>query len=267
MSVSSRTTTFLIVVFRDGTIVSGDSMGMVKFWDHITCTQLQSFTAHGADVLSLAIGPGNAVYTSGVDQKVVEFLEVQVASSKSAAFSNSIQKRWIQSCFRRFHSHDVRTLACWPAHSFLHRPSHTQNIAPLLVSGGLDTTLVISPCSNPNSKSSNPIHPLSNSSITTFEEGYYVRAPFADSVVSIASEARLIACRQDTAVSVWRILHTTASEFVDESTGGWRKLLEMELNFKTKILFVSISKNGVWLAVGAYSEVKLFELTEVCFHQ
>jgi U3 small nucleolar RNA-associated protein 4 len=41
----------------DGTIVSGDSLGMVKFWDSRTCTQLQSFRAHNADVLCLAIGP------------------------------------------------------------------------------------------------------------------------------------------------------------------------------------------------------------------
>jgi len=42
---------------RDGTIVSGDSLGMVKFWDSRTCTQLQSFQGHGADVLCLTISP------------------------------------------------------------------------------------------------------------------------------------------------------------------------------------------------------------------
>lgn len=32
-------------------------MGMVKFWDSRTATQLQSFQAHGADVLCLTISP------------------------------------------------------------------------------------------------------------------------------------------------------------------------------------------------------------------
>ena len=41
----------------DGTIVSGDSLGTVKFWDSRTCTQLQSFQAHGADVLCLTVSP------------------------------------------------------------------------------------------------------------------------------------------------------------------------------------------------------------------
>lgn len=44
-------------LYSDGTIVSGDSFGTVKFWDARTSTQLHSFTAHGADVLCLAIGP------------------------------------------------------------------------------------------------------------------------------------------------------------------------------------------------------------------
>ena len=41
----------------DGTIVSGDSMGIVKFWDSKTCTQLSSFQAHSADVLCLCTSP------------------------------------------------------------------------------------------------------------------------------------------------------------------------------------------------------------------
>lgn len=52
-----RTLVWAVGVLGDGTIVSGDSMGTVKFWDAQTCTQTQSFTAHGADVLCLAISP------------------------------------------------------------------------------------------------------------------------------------------------------------------------------------------------------------------
>jgi U3 small nucleolar RNA-associated protein 4 len=48
---------WLVTPLSDGTVISGDSLGMVKFWDSRTCTQLQSFEAHGADVLCLVIGP------------------------------------------------------------------------------------------------------------------------------------------------------------------------------------------------------------------
>ena len=46
-----------LFIDSDGTIVSGDSMGIVKFWDSKTCTQLQSFQGHAADVLCLTVGP------------------------------------------------------------------------------------------------------------------------------------------------------------------------------------------------------------------
>lgn len=48
---------FILFNHRDGTIVSGDSLGTVKFWDSKTCTQLYSFQAHGADVLCMTIAP------------------------------------------------------------------------------------------------------------------------------------------------------------------------------------------------------------------
>jgi len=47
----------VLIIRSDGTIISGDSMGIVKFWDPRTCTQLSTFQAHGADVLCLSIGP------------------------------------------------------------------------------------------------------------------------------------------------------------------------------------------------------------------
>src|SRR6516162_10492513 len=85
---------FIPATCRDGTIISGDSLGMVKFWDSRTCTQIHSFQGHKADVLCLSVGPvcicvhipnswmtdvrqpfqdGSAVYTSGVDQKISQF--------------------------------------------------------------------------------------------------------------------------------------------------------------------------------------------------
>jgi len=57
-----RSRNSVVFLCSDGTIVSGDSLGMVKFWDSRTCTQLQSFQAHNADVLCLAIGPVGGLF-------------------------------------------------------------------------------------------------------------------------------------------------------------------------------------------------------------
>jgi U3 small nucleolar RNA-associated protein 4 len=120
-----HTVVWTVSVLGTGSIVSGDSMGNVKFWDakmgtgyivhagrsdsylaeldgllvHAARedggpvrskfwdakmgTQTQSFRAHKADVLAMAVGSdGTSVFTSGVDQKTVEFRQVTVASSR-----------------------------------------------------------------------------------------------------------------------------------------------------------------------------------------
>ncbi|THH28127.1 hypothetical protein EUX98_g6062, partial [Antrodiella citrinella] len=81
-----RTLVWTVGVLGDGTIVSGDSLGYVKFWDSKTCTQLHSFQAHGADVLCMVISPeGSALYTAGVDQKIVQFTHVKTSSAHSTS--------------------------------------------------------------------------------------------------------------------------------------------------------------------------------------
>ena len=51
-----HTVVWAVAVLADGTIVSADSMGNVKFWDGEMGTQTQSFRAHKADVLCLTVG-------------------------------------------------------------------------------------------------------------------------------------------------------------------------------------------------------------------
>lgn len=57
-----QTVVWSLAVFADGTFVSGDSMGNVKFWDGIMGTQIRSFKAHRADVLCLTPGAVSLFY-------------------------------------------------------------------------------------------------------------------------------------------------------------------------------------------------------------
>ncbi|CCA72004.1 related to UTP4-U3 snoRNP protein [Serendipita indica DSM 11827] len=267
---SEKTLVWAVGVLGDGKIISGDSMGMVKFWDSRTCTQLHSYTSHGADVLCMAINHwSNAVYTSGVDQKVAEFLPVEISAGKPSILSSGKQNRWIQSKARRLHSHDVRALAIWPPQSLFPAAASaksnavTGDIPPLLVSAGLDMSPVTIPCAPPNQNPSKYANPFGKSNLATFEEAYCSRAPFTRSVIAVAGHARLVACRNDSRVSVWRIKeppNEVDEEVMKEIPDGWVKLLDLQLNTATTLSALALSADGRWLAVADANEVKLFLL-------
>ncbi|KAJ7492841.1 WD40-repeat-containing domain protein [Mycena latifolia] len=265
-----RTLVWSVGVLGDGTIVSGDSLGTVKFWDSRTCTQLQSFQAHGADVLCLTIDPtGTAVYTSGVDQKISQFCHVKTSNAEKSSST-----RWIQTSSRRMHSHDVRALAIWPPYSTLptsHRRQFPMDVAPILASGGLDMSVVVTPAALPTNTVVKIVNPLSTSIHATFEDSYHRRlayssGPSSTSAVQVAREARLVCCARDAGLSIWRILkkpNTPDEEptAVDDfDAPGWEKVLDMELNVHTNLLASAISDNGRWLVVSDLYESKLFAL-------
>ncbi|KAG6902800.1 hypothetical protein C0995_011287 [Termitomyces sp. Mi166 len=273
-----RTLVWTVGVLGDGTIVSGDSLGMVKFWDSRTCTQLQSFQGHGADVLCLAIGPeGNTVFTSGVDQKITLFSLVKTGSSSNT--SGAFTSRWVQSCSRRIHSHDVRALATWPPYTAL-PPSHKRrfpiDISPILASGGLDMSVVVTPAALPSTTVVKVINPLSTSAHCTFEDSYHRRLAYSAgasgvSAVQVARKARLISCMRDSGVSVWQVKprppvnDDANSEELNPApsldSAGWEKVLEMDLNVNTNLIASGMSDDGRWLVVSDLYETKLFSLT------
>lgn len=56
---------------RCGTIVSGDSSGIVQFWDGHFGTLLQAHSYHKGDVNALAVAPShNRVFSAGSDGQV-----------------------------------------------------------------------------------------------------------------------------------------------------------------------------------------------------
>ncbi|KAI0296605.1 WD40 repeat-like protein [Russula brevipes] len=268
-----RTLVWTVGVIGDGTIISGDSLGMVKFWDSRTCTQLQSFEAHGADVLCLMIGPdGTSVYTSGVDQKVTQFSVVKSSSSTGNSILSS-PTRWVRAASKRMHSHDVRGLSMWPPYTPLpspHRRCFPTDVAPLLVSGGLDMSLVVTPAALPRSTTARIANPLSTSVTATFEDAYHRRIAYSSGAhgtvgLHLAKRARLVLSTGDTGLAVWRLpekpsLEEGPSLALSGEGPGWHKVLEMSLSVQTNLVASAISDDGRWLAVSDSFEVKLFWL-------
>lgn len=244
----------------------------------MTCTQTHSFTAHGADVLCLTIGTdGTTVFTSGVDQKIVQFTHVSSTSGASSSTLSASASRWIMSASRRMHSHDIRSLAMWPPYSpvpraYRRRPAPgAPFIAPVLVSGGLDMTVTLTPCLPANVTTSTVaarvINPLTGTA-TTFEDSYYRRIPYA-STVSIAKSARLVSCMHEAGLNVWRVLNIPSTAMIIDGTDNstdpelrvsWESVLEMEFIVQTNLMASALSDDGRWLVVSDLYETKLFEL-------
>ncbi|TFY72623.1 hypothetical protein EVG20_g365 [Dentipellis fragilis] len=266
-----RTLVWAVGVLGDGTIVSGDSLGLVKFWDSRTCTQLHSFQGHNADILCLTISPeGTAIYTSGVDQKTTQFSLIKAPKSGSSILAAS--SRWVQTSSKRMHSHDVRALAIWPPYTPLphtYKRQFPTDIAPVLVSGGLDMSLVAAPAALPQYTIGKVVNPLSTSTVATFEDAYHRRIAYSSgtngsSAVHLARRSRLILCMRETSVTIWRILQKSSNESeelpVPGQDDGWEKVLEMELNVVSNLIASAISGDGNWLAVSDHHETKLFSM-------
>ncbi|KZT06760.1 WD40 repeat-like protein [Laetiporus sulphureus 93-53] len=270
-----RTLVWTVGALGDGTIVSGDSMGIVKFWDPITCTQVDSFQGHAADVLCLTISPeGTVVYTSGVDQKVTQYSHIKTPKSqKSSSLLSRPSARWIQTSSRRLHSHDVRGLAIWPPHTPVPVPYRRQypiDVAPILASGGLDMSVVVTPAALATATATKIVNPLATSTTATFDESYHRRLAYSSglynaSAVHLARKARLLLCTRDAGVSVWRILQKRDPSGFDDVPGqnpdsSYQRVLDMDLNVSTNLVASAISDDGRWIAVADWYETKLFHL-------
>lgn len=86
-----------------GDIVSGDSTGQVCIWDGKTYTQAQRIQGHKQDVLCLAVSAdGSQIFSGGMDRRTALY-EPKPGQAG----------RWSKVYHRRYHSHDVKTMAAF----------------------------------------------------------------------------------------------------------------------------------------------------------
>ena len=89
----------------NGTIVSGDSTGEVKFWDAKTFTLLQRIQSHKADILDItASADGSTVISGGMDRRTTLYRQMGGAGKGELS-------RWAEVAHQRFHIHDVKAMA------------------------------------------------------------------------------------------------------------------------------------------------------------
>jgi U3 small nucleolar RNA-associated protein 4 len=110
----TRTNTIIwsLLFLTNGTLVSGDSLGNVIFWNTKTSTIIQKFS-HQADVLSLTC-LNNTIISSSIDRQIQGYVYT---------------KSYIQTIKRKFHSHDIRSIS---------------PCSDKLISGGIGQTIISS---------------------------------------------------------------------------------------------------------------------------
>lgn len=174
---------------------------------------------------------------------------------------------------RRLHSHDVRAIAVWPPYTPTRFKPSISPTPPLLVTGGLDMSLVVCPCTaDPEPLASAP----SSGTVSTFAESPYQRLPYSGGLsfpVQLAREAKIIMSRHDTSLSLWKLNKSVSPEELGlldlerhvqggqrNTNDDWEKILDMELQTTTNLLASAISSDGRWIAASDLNEVKLFHI-------
>lgn len=214
----------------------------------------------------------STVFATGVDQKVSQFSLVR-SSTRNPVDTG----RWIYSCSRRMHSHDVRALVTWPPHQPFTStvPTHasliSKTVTSFVISGGLDMAVCICPCVPP-SVSSQVLNLNGSGNSVSFEDAYYRRMPFGiatSPTIQVAPASKLILCRNDNALVIWRVDDSPKGRFVKdhqfEDGDGWTRVADLKLKSMTNLVTSAISNNGEWIAASDYYEAKLFRLNyNVC---
>ncbi|KAI1374326.1 WD40 repeat-like protein [Hypoxylon crocopeplum] len=208
-------------------IVSGDSTGQVCIWDGKTYTQAQRLQTHNQDVLSLATSAdGSTIVSGGMDRRTVLYQK----TSGSAA-------RWGKVWHRRYHSHDVKTMASFEGHGL-----------SVVVSGGPDASPIILPLQKAGMENHRTLSHLPQ-----------------DPPLQSAPKSRLIVSWWEREIYVWR-LRQPLRDLVDMSAGESaveknRKLLaRILIKGEANITSASISHDGSLLVVSTTSDIKAFYL-------
>lgn len=234
------TKVWALVALSDGTVVSGDSLGHVQFWDGPSGTMLQTFDQndHKADVLALvATHDETKVYASGVDSRVIS-IERALKSFEHGP------RPWILTQARRPHTHDVNALTICRLVDRKAALNPDKEQQEILCSGGMDTkicTYLVSDFKRARPKSWYPWPTISP--------------------ITLAKEARLLCMLREDTVE----LHQIAAQ---QQLQGRRILLPgnetllgtIDIKSRYNLVCADISPNGKVLAVSDGASLMIFEL-------
>ncbi|KAH7034732.1 WD40-repeat-containing domain protein [Microdochium trichocladiopsis] len=208
-------------------IVSGDSTGQVCIWDGKSYTQAQRLQSHKQDVLSLATSAdGTTIVSGGMDRKTVLYQQTSGSGS-----------RWGKVWHRRYHNHDVKTMASFEGLGM-----------SVVVSGGPDANPIVLPLKEAGMEY--------HRTLSALPQNPPVRS---------AVKSRYIVSWWDRQVHVWQLRRNVKdlveSPDADLPVSKNRRLLARILvKGEANITSATVSADGSILVVATTSDVKAFHL-------
>lgn len=215
-----------VVYLSDGTIISGDSVGMVKMWDDQTGTLIKSHNVTKCDVLALSVSQSGDSLVAGTSEgTVVQFQFLSVVLGKD-------EKEWVRTRIFKSHTHDVRAVA---------------EITTGVVSGGIDTQLVVTPLFDKAEVKS------------ALRKVLFPHRK----LVSCARKANLMLFQYSGHLELWRLGESEGIAEPDMSLPISRKpekLLHLKVKGEEHIRCSSVSPCGEWIVYSTASSLRLYKL-------
>ncbi|KAM3085334.1 U3 small nucleolar RNA-associated protein [Clarireedia jacksonii] len=207
----------------NGDIVSADSTGEIKIWQGKTYSLMQRIKGHTQDVLSLATShDGTTIFSGGMDRRTVVYRHIKG------------KKRWSEIGHRRYHTHDVKTMASLECKG-----------TSVVVSGGPDASPTILP-------------------LLQFGQENQRALPFLpqSNVVHSSPRKRLMMTWWDREVHIWRLNRMMDAANNDEEIAPANRKLVAKILIKgeANITSATLSTAGNLLAVATAVDIKMFRL-------
>lgn len=210
----------------NGNIVSADSNGEVCIWDGTTYYLSQRLVGHDSDCLEIVTSTdGQTILSGGMDGRIAVY--------KLGPKDGDKKGRWAKIGHRRVHDGDIKAMTVYDSKQL-----------SVVVSGGLDTTPVVTP-------------------LRTFGQEHHRKLPGLPHtpVCSSSPTQRLLVTWWDREVSLWRI-NTPHPDSIVPTPEESRKLVSrIAIMGDDAISSATISDNGSVIAVSTMTSVKAFYLT------
>jgi len=241
-SLDRNTPTFVwsLKVLRDGTLVSGDSLGHVQFWDGKTGTLIHSFEQNDkkADVLTIAVTPDeNQVFASGIDPRLICIERATYHSGKDGP------PPWVLAHAQRPHTHDVKAMCICRVHDSTGGFTQATTPQTVLCSGGIDTKIC-------------------TFSVTGLKFGRpktWFPWP-TQSPISIAKSGRILLLRREKSLDLHQIEEQRVESIPAVLKENNTFIGTLDVKSKYNIICSDISSDGKYLVASTTSNLLLFEV-------